>query len=155
MSSGHPACLAGWILLRGLHFLLLRSFRIFEIFTGTSWALFLLILFWLSGRHLIKIVLMESGLLRSCQRAGGPVSWGLQAFVGRGTLQIRQGRLGGRAAGGSGTSKLKRVSRGMRLTCRQLSIFVNYTFAPALLVRRRIKSVADVLKGIRQNGFSE
>ena len=36
----------------------------------------------------------EGGLLRAYQRAGGPVSSGLQAFIGRGILQIRRRRLG-------------------------------------------------------------
>ena len=33
--------------------------------------------------------------------------------------------------------------------------FVNSSLALVLLLRRRIKSVADVLKGIRQDGFSQ
>ena len=53
----------------------------------------------------------EAGVLRSCQRPGGPVSSGLQAFIGRGTLQIRRRRLGSRAAGCSGSCKLKRVGQ--------------------------------------------
>ena len=32
--------------------------------------------------------------------------------------------------------------------------FVNSSLAPVLLFRRRLKSVADVLKGIRSKGFS-
>ena len=35
-----------------------------------------------------------------------------------------------------------------------VAFFVNSSLAPVLLFRRRFKSVADVLKGIRQNGFS-
>ena len=41
----------------------------------------------------------EAGLLRSHQRAGGPVSSCLQAFIMRGALQIQRRLLGGRAAG--------------------------------------------------------
>ena len=33
--------------------------------------------------------------------------------------------------------------------------FVNSSFAPVLLFRRRLKSVADVLKGIRSTGFTQ
>ena len=36
----------------------------------------------------------EAGLLRACQRAGGPVSSRLQGFLGRGALQVRHVRLG-------------------------------------------------------------
>ena len=37
----------------------------------------------------------EAGPLRSYQRASGPDSSGLQAFIGRGTLQIQRRRLDG------------------------------------------------------------
>ena len=33
--------------------------------------------------------------------------------------------------------------------------FVNSTLAPVLLIRGRLKSVADVLKGVRNNGFAQ
>ena len=33
--------------------------------------------------------------------------------------------------------------------------FVNSSLVPVLLSRRRLKSVADVLKGIRQHGLSQ
>ena len=36
--------------------------------------------------------------------------------------------------------------------CRLFSFWLSL---PLLFLRRRVKSVADVLKGIRQNGFSQ
>ena len=36
-----------------------------------------------------------------------------------------------------------------------LNIFVNSSLSPVLLFRRRLKSVADVLKGIRSKGFTQ
>ena len=36
-----------------------------------------------------------------------------------------------------------------------LSFFVNSSLSPVLLFRRRLKSVADVLKGIRSKGFTQ
>ena len=55
-------------------------------------------------------------------------------------------RLGGRAAGGKSSSRLYRVSHGdeVDVHCAQFILV-----SPVLLFRRRLKSVADVLKGIR------
>ena len=86
----------------------------------------------------------EAGLLGACQRARGPVSSGLQAFVGLSDLQIWR-RLGGRAAGSRGASKLCRVSRGDDLDVSSAQYFVNSSLAPVLLLTRRVKWVADVL----------
>ena len=66
-----------------------------------------------------------AGLLRAYQRACGPVAPGLLAFVGRGSLRIRRRRLGGRAAGGSGASKLCRVRRGDDVDAVCAQYFVN------------------------------
>ena len=52
----------------------------------------------------------EAGLLRAFSQAGGPTEAGSSAFPGRGLLRIRRRRLGGRAAGGTGSSRLFRVS---------------------------------------------
>ena len=70
----------------------------------------------------------EAGLLRAYRRAGGPVSSGLQAFIGRGTLQIRRRRPGGRVAGRS-SAKLKRVSRGDDVDVSSAQYFVNSSLA--------------------------
>ena len=97
----------------------------------------------------------ECGVLRAYQRAGGPVSPGLQAFTGRGNLQIRRRRLGCRAGGGGGSSKLKRVSQGDEVDVSSAQFFVNSSLASVLLLRRRVEPVAGVLDGLRQNGFSQ
>ena len=125
--------------------------------------MFLLTRFQLFGRLLIDLVWMEfwkvwsaaaeAGLRRGYQRAGAPVAAGLQAFVGRVSLQIWQRRLGGRAAGSRGASRLYRVSRGDDWDVSSAQFFVNSSLALVLLLRRGIKSVADVLKGIRENGL--
>ena len=97
----------------------------------------------------------EAGLLRAYQRAGGPVTSGLQAFIGLGTLHIRRRRLGGRAVGESGSSKLYRVSQGDEVDVSAARCFVNSSLALVFLFRRRVKCVGDVLNGVRQHGFSQ
>ena len=47
----------------------------------------------------------EACLFRAYELAGGPTAAGRSAFLGRGLLRIRNRRLGGRAAGGSGSSR--------------------------------------------------
>ena len=88
-------------------------------------------------------------------KAGGPPEAGSSAFLGRGLLRIRSRRLGGRAVGGRGSSKLCRVSQGDEVDVHCAQYFVHSSLAPVLLFRRRLKSVADVLKGIRCEGFTQ
>ena len=51
----------------------------------------------------------EAGLFRAYSLAGGPTPAGSSAFLGRGLLRIRSRRLGGRAVGGTGSSRLYRA----------------------------------------------
>ena len=97
----------------------------------------------------------EAGLFRACCGAGGPTEAGSSAFLGRGLLRIRIRRLGGGAVGRSGASRLYRVSHSDEVDVCSGQHFVNSSLAPVLLVRRRLKSVADVLKGIRNHGFTQ
>ena len=97
----------------------------------------------------------EAGLFRAYSLAGGPTDAGSAAFLGRGLLRIRSRRLGGRAAGGTSSSRLYRVSHGDDVDKHCAQYFVNFSLSPALLFRRRLKSVADVLKGIRNKGFTQ
>ena len=97
----------------------------------------------------------KAGLLRAYQRSGSPVSAGLKAFIGRGNLQVRRRRLGSRAAVDGVSSKLSRVSQGDEVDVSWAQFFVNSSLAAVLLLRRRVKSVADVLNSIRQHGFSQ
>ena len=69
-----------------------------------------------------------------------------KAFLGRGRLRIRSRRLGGRAVGGMSSSRLYRVSQGDEVDSNCAQFFVNSSLSPVLLFRRRLKSVADVLK---------
>ena len=93
----------------------------------------------------------ELGLTRAYSMAGGPTEAGSSAFLGRGLLRVRNRRLGGRAVGGRVSGKLYRVSNGDEVH----KYFVNSSLSPVLLFRRRLKSVADVLKGIRSKGFTQ
>ena len=84
--------------------------------------------------------------------AGGPTETSNATFLGRGLLRIRSRRLVDRAVGGSGSGRLYRVNQGDDVHCVQY--FVNSSLAPVVLFRRRLKSVADVLKGIRDKGIT-
>ena len=76
-------------------------------------------------------------------------------MLGRGLLRIRSRRLEGRAVGGRGSSRLYRVSQGDEVDVHCAQYFVNSSLALVLLFRGRLKSVADVLKGIRSRGFCQ
>ena len=97
----------------------------------------------------------EAGLFRAYALAGGPTAAGSSAFLGRGLLRIRSRRLGGRAVGGQGSSRLYRACQGDEVDKHCAQFFVNSSLSPVLLFRRRLKSVADVLKGIRSKGFTQ
>ena len=81
----------------------------------------------------------ELGLFRAYSKAGGPTQAGSSAFLGRGLLRIRGRRLGGRAVGGRGSSKLYRVSQGDEVDVHCAQYFVNsslllfYSFVDALI----------------------
>ena len=94
-------------------------------------------------------------MFRACSQAGGPTEAGSSAFLGGGLLRIRDRRLGGRAAGCKISSRLYRVGRGDEVDVHCSQYFVNSSLSPVLLFRRRLKSVADVLKGIRSKGFTQ
>ena len=97
----------------------------------------------------------EAGLFRAYCRAGGPTAAGSPAFLGRRLLRIRGSCLGGRAVGGRGSSRLYRASQGDEFDVHCAEYFVNPSLAPVVLFRRRLKSVADVLKEIRTDGFTQ
>ena len=67
----------------------------------------------------------EAGLFRAYSGAGGPTEAGSAAFLGRGLLRIRSGRLGGRAVGGRGSGKLYRVSQSDEVDVHCAQYFVN------------------------------
>ena len=97
----------------------------------------------------------EAGLFQAYALAGGPTDAGSSAFLGRGLLRIRSRRLGGRAAGGTSSSRLYRVCQNDEVDKHCAQHFVNSSLSLVLLFRRRLKSVADVLKGIRNKGFTQ
>ena len=95
----------------------------------------------------------EAGLFRAYSGAGGPTEAGSSAFLGRALLHLRSRRLGGRAAGGTSSSRLYRVSHGDDVDEHCAQYFVHSSLSPVLLFRWRLKSVAEVLKGIRTRGL--
>ena len=97
----------------------------------------------------------ELGLFRAYSKAGGPVVAGSSAFLGRGLLPIRSRRLGGRAVGGRGSSRLYRISQGDEVNVHCSQYFVSSPLAAVFIFRRRFTSVADVLKGIKSKGFTQ
>ena len=70
-------------------------------------------------------------------------------------LRVRSRRLGGRAVGGGSSSRLYRASHGDAVDVQCAQYFVNSSLSPVLLFLGRLKSVADVLKGIRSKGFTQ
>ena len=97
----------------------------------------------------------EAGLFRAHSKAGGPTDAGSSAFLGGGLSRIRGRRLGGRAAGSRGSSRLYRVSQGGVVDVHCAQYFVKSSLAPVVLFRRRLKSVANVRRGIRSKGFTQ
>ena len=55
----------------------------------------------------------------------------------------------------SGAGRLYRVSYDDEVDVRSAQHFVNSSFSPVLLFRRRLKSVPDVKKGIWNHGFTQ
>ena len=92
---------------------------------------------------------------KSAEEGLFPTQAGSSAFLGRGLLRIRSRRLGGRAVGSRGSSRSYWASRGDEVDVHCAQYFVNSSLAPVVLFRRRLKSVADVLKGIRSKGFTQ
>ena len=106
--------------------------------------------FWFTwGRH------AEAVLFRTCSRAGGPTEAGCAASLGRGLLRIRSRRLRGRAVGRWGSGRLYRASHGDEVDVHCAQYFLNSSLALVVLFCRRLKSVADVLKGISGKGFTQ
>ena len=97
----------------------------------------------------------EAGLLHAYTLAGGPITAGRSDFLGRGCLRIRCRRLGGQTVGGKSSSRLYRASQGDEVDSNCAQFFVHSSLSSVLLFRRRLKSVADVLKGIRDKGFTQ
>ena len=87
--------------------------------------------------------------------ARGPTAAGSSAFLGRGMLRLRRRCLGGRAVGGRGSSRLYGASHGDEVDVHCAQYFVNSSLAPVILSRRRLKSVAGVLKGIMNNVLTQ
>ena len=97
----------------------------------------------------------EAGSFRAYTLAGGPITAGSSAFLGKGLLRIRSRRLGGRTVGGTESSRLYRTSQNDEVDKHCAQFFVNFRLSPVLLFRRRFESVADVFKGIRSTGFTQ
>ena len=67
----------------------------------------------------------EAGLFRAYALTGGLIAAGSSAFLGRGLLRVRNRCLGGRAAGGTSSSRLYRVCHGDEVDKHCAQYFVN------------------------------
>ena len=92
----------------------------------------------------------EAGLFRAYALAGGPIAAGSSAFLGRGLLRIRNRRLGAELLVAKFQAGCIVLGRGDEVDVHCAQFFVNSSLSPVLLFRRRLKSVADVLKGIQE-----
>ena len=85
----------------------------------------------------------EAGLFSAYRWTGGPTAAGTHSFLGRSLLRIRSRRLGGRAVGCRGGSRLERVSQGDEVDAVSAPYFVNSFSLPQFCsFRKRLKSVA-------------
>ena len=91
----------------------------------------------------------ENGFLSAYKAAGGPCLQGDAPFLRRGSAFIRNRRIGGKAPG-----RLHRLARADEVDVGTCESFINSSPALVVLFRRRLRSVGDVLKGIRNNGFT-
>ena len=90
--------------------------------------------------------------------AGRELPQGCMSSLVGGAVRVRRRRLGGRSVGGGGgtvSSRLHHVSQGDEIDAASAQFFVNSSLAPVLLFRRRLKPVADALKGIKQHGLGQ
>ena len=92
---------------------------------------------------------------RAYCRAGRTTGAGSSALCGKGLLRLRSRRVGGRAVGRSEACRLYRMSHSDEVDVSSAQHFVNSSLAPVILFRRRLESVADVLKGIRNRGATQ
>ena len=90
----------------------------------------------------------ESGLLGSYKAAGGPCPQ-RTSLSGRRKSFFRSRFIGGRAPG-----RVHRPAKADVVDCTNCFSFVNSSLSPVVLFRRRLSSVGDVLKGIRNRGVS-
>ena len=78
----------------------------------------------------------EAGLLTAYKIAGGPRPQGDSPFLGRGKVDIRVRRIGGRAPG-----RFYRPARADDVDVATCENFINSSLAPVILFRRRLRSV--------------
>ena len=86
----------------------------------------------------------ELGLFRACSKAGGPTEACSSAILGRGLLRIRSRRLGGRAVGGRGSSRLYRVCQGDEVDVHCAQYFVSCSVVDALNLWQMFSEVLGV-----------
>ena len=141
--------LVGWILLISPPLLLLVLSRMSGICTGRSLEWFLLKLFLLLG-------MQSPGLLWLIFRLLGAVTlWRVYFRLTLKLVVYHVFAAGGGAFGGRGSSRLCKASQEDEVDVRCSQYFVNSSLAHVVLFRRCLKSVSDVLKGIRNKGFTQ
>ena len=92
----------------------------------------------------------ELGLFRAFSKAGGPTGAGSSAFLSRGLLRIRSKRLGGRAVGGRGSSRLI----GPVVVMMWMFIVLSTLLTPLLLLWYSFVGVLSLLR-TRSRGFTQ
>ena len=96
----------------------------------------------------------EAELFRAYEAASGPEQAVPASFDGRGGLSLRTRRLGGRCK-----DHTYRVNRADPVDVTSSVFFFFFqkksTLAPIPRFRRRMKTVCDVLKGMKNHGFTE
>ena len=92
----------------------------------------------------------EASLARAYLSAGGPSLSSPSSYVGRGSLSVYSMRLGGQCH-----DRIYHVDRSDEFDVTHFGFFLNSSLALVLRFRRSFVSVCNVLKGIKQHGFSE
>ena len=91
----------------------------------------------------------EAGLLTAYKIACGPRPQKDSPFLGRGKVDIRVRRIGGRAPG-----RFYSPARADDVDVATCESFINSSLNPVILFRRRLRSVGDVLKRYFRYGFT-
>ena len=151
-----PPSPSGWVFRIGMLLLQPRWFRRSRLCFGRSWGLSRRILFQLLGLLVIGLVWMSFGGF------SGRISWPVGLFLLvfgylLGGVPYRFGFVSSMVGclEGMGPRRPCGLSRSDDLDVSSAQHLVNSSLAPALLLGRRIKSVADVLRGIRRSGFCQ
>ena len=146
-----PAC---WLQSpdRSRFFLLPLRFVIFGMFTFERLALFLLLFVSSSFVFVTPLMLIRLGFfgVGKLKLVLLVLIFLLSSYVGRGSLSVYSMRLGGQCH-----DRIYHVDRSDEFDVTHFGFFLNSSLAPVLRFRRSFVSICNVLKGIKQHGFSK